>query len=216
MHSNIMAGKSDYFFNNLLNDVEHDKLSESMASINSCRLNIDSEAVDVIITFCYTGAAELTVDNVESVLIGARELHIDSLALLCGEMLEKLLDMTNCIRFLEIAAKHDIDMLKENALSIITDELPHINRLPEFYLLNGSQMLWLIELLSKSQDGVFDDLLKSLNDAENAFPAHLLAGTDALAAVRAAVSSLTVRIACLLLLLLFTHCFIGFVDFDIN
>ncbi|XP_055296570.1 uncharacterized protein LOC129565580 [Sitodiplosis mosellana] len=186
VHSNIMAGKSDYFFNNLLDDVEHDEFSDYTALENSCQLNIDSETVDVIITFCYTGAAELTIDNVESVLIGAKELQIDSLALLCNEMLEELLDMTNCIRFLEIANKHEIEMLKENALAIISEELPHINRLPEFYHLNGSQMFWLIELLSNSEDGIFDDLLKSLNDAENVFPSHLLAGTDTHAAIRAA------------------------------
>lgn len=187
-----MAGKSDYYFNNLLNGVEHDKFSDYTALDNSCQLNIVSEAVDVIITFCYTGAAELTIDNVENVLIGARKLQIDSLALLCDEMFEQLLDVTNCVRFLEIADKHEIESLKANALAIITEELPHINRLPEFYHLNGSQMFWLIELLSNSQDGIFDDLLKSLNEAENMFPIHRLADTDAYSAIRAAVSRLTV------------------------
>ena len=185
-----MAGKSDYFFNNLLDDVEHDTFSDYTALDNSCQLNIDSEAVDVIITFCYTGAAELTIDNVESVLSGAKELQIDSLALLCNEMFEQLLDVTNCVRFLEIGDKHEIGTLKENALAIISEELPHINRLPEFYHLNGSQMFWLIELLSNSQDGIFDDLLKSLNHAENIFPSHLLAGNDTQDAIRAAVSAI--------------------------
>lgn len=184
-----MAGKSDYFFNNLLNGVEHDKFTDYTTLSNSCQLNIDSEAVDVIITFCYTGAAELTIDNVESVLIGARTLEIDSLYSLCGEMLEELLDMTNCIRLLEIADKHDIEIVKENALAIISEELPHINRLPEFYHLNGSQMFWLIELLSNRKNGIFDDLLKSLNDAEGVFPNYFIADTDTHVAIRAAVSN---------------------------
>lgn len=202
-----MAGKSDYFFNNLLNGVEHDTFSDYTASDNSCQLNIDSEAVDVIITFCYTGAAELTIDNVENVLIGAKKLKIESLSVLCDEMFGELLDLTNCIRFLEIADKYEINILKENALAIISDELPHINRLPEFYHLNGSQMFWLIELLSTSQNGIFDDLLKSLDDAENVFPAHLLTATDTHAAIRAAVSHLTE-----LILLLLLRQFIGSVD----
>lgn len=188
MHSNIMAGKSDYFFNNLLNDIEHDTYSDYTAPDYSCQLKIDSEAVEVIITFCYTGAAELTIDNVESVLIGANVLQIDSLTLLCHEMLGQLLDVTNCIRVLEIGDKYEIGTLKENALAIISEELPHINRLPEFYHLNGSQMFWLIELLSNSQDGIFDDLLNSLNHAENIFPSHLLGVNDTQDVIRAAVS----------------------------
>lgn len=186
-----MAGKSDYFFNNLLNGNELDTGTEYIDDVNSCQLNIDSDAVEVIITFCYSGAAELTIDNVENVLDGAKELLIDSLVLLCAEMLENMLDIKNCIQLLKIADKQELIYLKRNALAIICEELPHINRLPEFYHLNGSEMFWLIELLSNSQDGIFDDLIKSLNEAEKAFASlHLIAGSDTKMAIRAAVSCL--------------------------
>lgn len=184
-----MAGKSDYFFNNLLAVGDHNKLTEcSVIQNDFCRLNIDSESLEMIITFCYSGAVELTIDNVEYVLIGAIELQIDSLIVLCSQMLDDLLCINNCIRFLEIADKYNLMDLRDNSLSIVAERLPNVNKLPEFYHLDGSQMFWLIELLSKSKDGIFDDLLKSLNDAENVFPPHLLASASTHSAIRAAVS----------------------------
>ncbi|XP_031629439.1 uncharacterized protein LOC116344811 [Contarinia nasturtii] len=195
VHSNIMAGKSDYFFNTLLNAVnnesenvtdEHNSFLQCTTLDIVCQLSIDSLALEMIITFCYSGAIELTVDNVESMLIGARELAIDSLTLLCSKMLGDILDRNNCIQILEIADKQEIDTLREKSITVISAELPNISRLPEFYLLNGYQMYWLIELLSNSQNGIFDDLLKSLNDAESSLPHYLFDGTDTHAAVRAA------------------------------
>lgn len=51
-------------------------------------------------------------------LIGAKELQIESLTFFCDDMFEELLHMTNCIRFLEIADKHEIDNHKRNALAM--------------------------------------------------------------------------------------------------
>lgn len=191
-----MAGKSDYFFNNLLSvnnenatNADNNTFLQYASIYNMCQVSIDSVALEMIITFCYSGAIELTVDNVESMLIGARELLIDSLTALCNELLTTELDRNNCIQILEIADKQEMDELREKALTVISAELPHINKLPEFYLLNGYQMYWLIETLSNSHDGVFDDLLKSLNDAESSLPCCLFDGTtDTHAAIRAAVS----------------------------
>lgn len=45
----------------------------------------------MIITFCYSGAIELTIDNVENKLAGAKQLHVESLTLVCSGMLGDLL-----------------------------------------------------------------------------------------------------------------------------
>lgn len=188
MHTIIMAGTSDYYFNNLLK-ADECQLFGTWRTLDSCQVNIDSTALEMIIAFCYSGGIELTVDNVEMVLAGAKVLEIDKLILLCGEMLEQMLDGTNCIRFLEIADKYGLDELAGCAMAILADELPHINQLPEFYHLNGSQMLWLIEQLSSVDDGLFGNLLSSVYKAENAFSINKPAYTDdTQSAFRAAVS----------------------------
>lgn len=189
-----MAGKSDFFFYNLLNGDDRDILSDTM---NSCKVDISSEALELIIAFCYSGCVELTMDNVESVLVGAKELQIESLTVVCTEMLEEALNIDNCIRILAIADTQQLDLLREITIEMIADELPHINRLPEFFHLNGSQMFWLIQLVSSCHHGVFNDLLKSWNDIERLLSTDI--DSERQSSVRAAVSF----IAFFLLLLYF-------------
>lgn len=177
-----MSGTCDYFFNNLLNANDSNN--------KMCCLNIDSAALEMIITFCYSGAIELTVDNVENILIGAKELQAESLMLVCQDMLEDLLDMNNCIRMLEIADRNDLESLRTLAIDVILEEMPQIDKLPEFYHMNGTQMLWLIELLSSDHNGIFGTLLNSIYATENTF-STLKRGffnADMQSAFRAAVS----------------------------
>lgn len=176
-----MSGTSDYFFNNLLN--------ANVLSNKVCKLNVDSAALEMIITFCYSGAIELTIDNVENVLTGAKELQVESLVLVCNEMLEDLLDMNNCIRLLEIADRNDLKALRTLALDVILEEMPQIDKLPEFYHMNATQVLRLIELLSSDANGVFGTLLSSIYAAENAYSSSkLVVNVEMQSAFRAAVS----------------------------
>lgn len=66
-----------------------------MCSAQRCQLNVDAEALEMIVTFCYSSAVELAIDNVEGVLTGASELQIESLLMACVEMLENTLDDNN-------------------------------------------------------------------------------------------------------------------------
>lgn len=187
-----MSGSSDYFFNNLLNANDRSTSHESTASkTNSCQLSsCDAAGLEMIITFCYTGAIELTVDNVENVLAGAKELQIESLIFVCCQMLEETLDMTNCIRLLQIADKNDLESLRTLALELVSEEWPQINKLPEFYSMDGAQMLWFIQLLSSGQDEIFNTLLGSIAAAERTFSALTPAVSDDMrSAFRAAVNN---------------------------
>lgn len=189
MHSVIMAGTSEYYFNNLLNTDEHDTLDECTCTTldDPYPLNVESEALEMIITFCYSGAVELTVDNVEYVLAGAKELQIDSLVSLCADMLEDTLSINNCIQYLQIADKHDFGVLRVNALAIISGVLPHVNKLPEFFHISGAQIIWLLEQLASSHDDMFGNLLDSIQEVETTFTALNLDG-DSQSVFRAAVS----------------------------
>lgn len=200
MHSVIMSGTCDYFFNNILNAND--------SSNKMCKLKVDSAALEMIITFCYSGAIELNVDNVENILAGAKELQVESLILVCNDMLEDLLDMNNCIRLLEIADRNDLESLRTLALDVILEEMPQIDKLPEFYLMNGTQMLWLIELLSSDANGVFGTLLSSIYAAENSFSAlKPVFNADMQSAFRAAVSYTQLQFSSSLLLnSLISHC----------
>lgn len=187
MHSVVMAGTSDYFFNSLLNADDHDSSAECPTFENPCQLNIVSDALEMIITFCYSNSIDITVDNVENILAGAKELRIESLVPVCCSMLEEMLDINNCIRLLEIADKHELEALRENAIAIISEVLPHVSKLPEFFNLNGTQILWLLEQLSNSQDEMFANLLDSVYEVERTF-AVLKLNSETQSIFRAAVS----------------------------
>lgn len=132
MHCIVMAGSSDYYYTNLLNSNDQNTLNGSVTVNVPHQLKMNAEAVEQIIAFCYTGAIELNIENIESVLTAAKELEIKPLKLICTDMLEKMLDTTNCIRFLEIACKHSLQIVKKKALEILSTELQFFNR-PETY-----------------------------------------------------------------------------------
>lgn len=157
----VMAGSSDYFFTALTTGGRH---SENLNQT----FDVNSETVDMIVGYCYTGGIQLTIANVDNVLNGAKALQIESLIMNCCDMLGKELNSKNCIQFLEIADKHGLELLKDNSLAIISDELPFVNKLPEFYRLTSSQMRWLIKLLSANHE-VFANLLDLICSAEKTF-----------------------------------------------
>lgn len=52
---------------------------------------------------------------------------------------------------LQMAYKND----RTVALESVSEEIPEINKLPEFYLMNGLQMLLSIQLISDDENGIF-------------------------------------------------------------
>lgn len=175
-----MAGTSECFFSNLLND------NETLFD-DPCQLSIDSTVVELIITFCYSGTIEITGDNIKFVLAGATELKINSLISVCCEKLYEMLTVNNCVQILEIADKHGLQTLKANALAVISEVLPHVIELPEFFKLNCSQIFWLLEQLS-NHNGIFVNLLESLCEVERLF-ATSKTNDDTQSTFRAAVSN---------------------------
>lgn len=182
-----MSGTSDYFFKNVLNSENHNKLVEWPSFDSPYQLNIDSNTLEMIIKFCYSNTIEITADNVGDVLTGAKELIIDSLIPVCCEILEDQLDVNNCIRLLEIADKHNLVTLREKAIAIISEVLLNVRKLPEYFNLNNTQIHWLLEQLSISQNVIFSRLLDSLYEVERSFTTLKL-NAEAQSVFRTAVS----------------------------
>lgn len=184
-----MAGTSGYFYSNLLNVTSDKKTFAGCVLLDDpCQLSVDSTVVEQIITFCYSGTIEITVDNVEFILAGAAELEINSLMSVCCTKLDEMMSANNCIQLLEIADKHGLMTVKSNALAIISEVLPNVIQLPEFFKLNGSQIMWLLTQLSKSQHAIFGNLLASIREVESLF-ASSNGNADNQSIFRAAVSN---------------------------
>lgn len=190
VHRVVMAGTSKYFFSNLLKANDVDTMAGCPSFRDPCQLSIDGTALETIIGFCYSDAIELTIQNVELVLVGAMELEIDSLVSVCCQTLDEILTINNCIRLLEIADKHKLMTLKENALAVMSEVLPQVTELPEFPKLSGVQILWLLGQLSTRdhRGDIFINLLDSVKVIESSLTS-LQTNGDAQSIFRAAVGN---------------------------
>lgn len=186
-----MAGSSDYFYEILQKTDINDSANEFISVDDPYRLDIHSSILELIIKFCYMGNITLTDNNMKSVLIAAGTLKIPNLIVRCGDAIDKTLTPKNCLQYMQIAKDHRMDDLIEKALDVIADNLMDVCKTNEFYRLSIPQMNWLLRNLSKMQNGLYDDLLRSLKRSESEFVAlmpQLFTDSDTLSIVRSAVS----------------------------
>lgn len=185
-----MATSSDYFYEKLTK-TGNDSLSEYVVVDDPYQVEMDSKTAEQIISFCYSGNIELAADTLDNILAGAKELKITSLMRPCSELLEEILNESNCLQMFEMAEEYQLNGLQEKAMSMINFNLPMICKSFEFYHMDIVTVRRLFQNLSRIRDGVFDDLIKSLDPAESEFIAwipELFIDGHSQAIVRSAVS----------------------------
>lgn len=191
VHHIVMAGSSDYFYEKLQKPDINDNTSEFISIDDPLRFDIHSSILELIISFCYMGSVTLTDSNIKSLLIAAGTLKIPNLLAQCFNAIDKLLNPKNCLQYIQIAKEHQMNDLIDKALDLIADNLIDVCKTNDFYRLSIPQMNWLLRNLSKNQNGLYDDLLKSLKRSESEFASlmpQLFTDSDTLSYVRSAVS----------------------------
>lgn len=186
-----MAASSDYFYE-MTSKSKNDSLSEFVVIEDPYQVDMASKTVEQIISYCYSGQIELTTDTVDNILAGAKELKIESLLAPCNELLEEILNESNCLQMLQLAEEYDLIPLQEKVLVLVNEKLPMICKSFEFYQMDIDSVRRLFRKLSEYREGVFDSLLKSLDPAESEFIAwipELFSNGHSAATVRSAVSS---------------------------
>lgn len=163
-----MAASSDYFYEKL-SKPQDDSLSKYGVFDDPFHVDIDSKIVEQIISFCYSGSIELAADTLDEILAGAKELGISALMTPCCELLEEILNESNCLQMLQMAEEYGLDSLQEQALILINERLPVICKSFEFYHMDVASTRRLFQHLSRLRQGAFDDLLNSLDPAESEF-----------------------------------------------
>lgn len=186
-----MAGMSDYFFEKLFNKDNEEDLSEFVMVDDPFLLNIHSTTLEPIISFCYSKSIKLTNQNTEDLLNAAAILKIKKLETIVCNSFENTMGTNNCLKYLQIAEKYHLNALLDKAFNLISGNLAEICRTAEFYRLDIDRMNWLLENLSKHENGMFDDLLKSLKRSESEYAAlmpELFTESETLPVIRSAVS----------------------------
>lgn len=186
-----MAGLSDFFYEKLFNKDNKDDSTEFVMIEDPFLLNIHSTTLELIISFCYSKNIKLTSQNTEDLLDAASLLKIKKLETVCCNSIGDMMSTNNCLKYLQIAEKYNLNVLLDKAFNMISENLPEICRTAEFYRLDFFRMNWLLENLSKHEDGIYDDLLKSLKRSESEYAAlmpELFNENETLPVVRSAVS----------------------------
>ena len=109
VHKPVLASCSPYFKAMFCNDMEEAK--KTTITIR----DIPSEAMELILDYCYKGEIEVTEENVQDLLPAASLLQLEFVRESCCDFLMNQLCSTNCLGVLSFANTHDCRNLKDAA-----------------------------------------------------------------------------------------------------
>ena len=115
---------------------------------------VDPSAVELLISFAYTGTIEVTEDNVQSLLPAANLLQLTEVRDACCEFLKKQLHPCNCLGFMTFADLHSCPGLFSASQHFARKHFPEVRMSEEFIQLPASSV---IELISSSELGVLSE-----------------------------------------------------------
>lgn len=102
--------------------------------------DVESNVLESLINYSYTGTIEITTENVESILHGACALRVSRVRDACCDFMENLMNCENVLGILQFAFNLDCDNLMEKADNYICENFEavckseHFLKLP-FYIL---------------------------------------------------------------------------------
>lgn len=111
-HKIVLAIHSD-FFKFLFRNEETKEVKIEVCSYHT---------LTTIIHYFYTGKPELTLDNVQDVLVASNFLQVKELITKCSDLMARNLDVTNCVTVLRLADLLNNDVLLQEAINFIGDK----------------------------------------------------------------------------------------------
>nr|XP_006821508.1 PREDICTED: ring canal kelch protein-like [Saccoglossus kowalevskii] len=142
-HRIVLASCSPYFHAMFTHD-----LTESRQ--NKIRINgVEAEAMRLIIEYAYTSELEITVDNVQAVMLASNMFQLLNLRDACATYMEKHVTLNNCINIYFFASAHECGKLQELARKLIFEKFTEVCREEEFYNLSKDKIVDVI-----SQDDI--------------------------------------------------------------
>jgi len=152
----VLAAFSDYFRAMF----EHD-LTESGAT--EIRLeDLDADAVNRILDFCYESKIEISATNVEALLATATFLQVEEVREYCCEFLELHTDVINCLDIRRLARLFHCDGLVEATTKFLQYHFAEVAATDAFFLLDVEELAGIVSLSNlrvESETGVFESVM---------------------------------------------------------
>jgi kelch-like protein 1/4/5 len=102
--------------------------------------DINSEALELLINYCYTGCVELKEETVEALLATATLLQMTPVVSACSSFLARQLHPSNCIGFALFAELQNCDTLFQLSTSYICQHFTQVVKNQEFFQLDADQL----------------------------------------------------------------------------
>ncbi|XP_077377309.1 actin-binding protein IPP isoform X2 [Festucalex cinctus] len=115
VHRLVLAASSPYFsalFSGGMSEADKEEVEI---------LGVDTDVFEVLLEFVYTGTINVTVENVQELMLAADMLQLNEVVSICGEFLKGHMDPSNCVgifQFLEQIACMELLEFAENYIHV--------------------------------------------------------------------------------------------------
>lgn len=155
VHSNVLAAASKYFSRIFLDSIADRK--------RIVLADLDETAVEMLVEFCYSGATRVTADNVENLLMAAKDLSISAVTYACSDYLMHHLKPSNSLRVVNLAVQFGLMDLLKISLEYCKNNFTNVSKTTLFLELSISQLAELLkcdDLSVPSEKHVFFAMIK--------------------------------------------------------
>lgn len=147
-HKYLLATCSDHFKAMFLHNSQESQENKVVLE------DINADAVEAILNFCYLGQLKLSKENVQDILLAANRLTIDEIQNLCVEYIRTRVDTYNCLGVLSVADRCNLSNLIHETFHYCLDKFESI--IKEEEILNLEENL-LEKIISHDQLNIDDE-----------------------------------------------------------
>lgn len=97
--------------------------------------DVDSDAVQSLIDFAYTGKLDITTDNVQAIMYACSLFQLSTLQQACSDFLQRQLHPSNCLGIRSFADAHSCSGLRQASEKFINEHFIDVVQNEEFLLL---------------------------------------------------------------------------------
>ena len=163
-HSDILSAKSTYFKAICLSGLHEATLERSIS-------REDGDTLDTVIKFMYLGKSNITVQNVEKVVLAAEFLNHEEMKSECENIMLKNLDVSKLMSFHKLSQKADLSNLKTACLQLAKEKFTEAAHTKWFLALTTDEVVGYLQadgLHVTTEDDVLYAIIRYINNSNEA------------------------------------------------
>lgn len=139
-HRNVLAVSCPYFYKLFMSDMK-EKTAET---INLEALEVRASAIDMLLTYLYTGHIHVTHFNAEELVVLADYFLITELKAMASEELESKVNVSNCLFYLDFAERYSCERLAQASRLFLEKRFQEVTQSDDFLNLGVNEVSGII------------------------------------------------------------------------